>query len=513
MTTPTELELKLELEPSGRPTRRPRGVRAALPEGGDVRQLRSRYFDTEERALHRRGLALRVRDEDGRRIQTLKAARGSLLLERSEWEASLTGDLPDLALVPDAGLREEIEALGSLVPVFETRVSRTTWLVRRGPSEVEIALDEGEVTDGRTAEPIREVELELKDGSRAVLFEIARELAAAGSVRIGVRAKSDRGYGLGRDALGVPVKADKVVLDRDGTAGDAFQTVARACIRHFRRNEPGILEGRHVESLHQARVALRRLRSAFGLFRDVIAGPEAERLKGELRIVSTALGEARNLDVYLSRKLEEEAERHPDEPGLADLRAQIEERRERAYDSVLRRLNAKRFRLVALDLLAFVEAGDWLRDDGRAQHRDEPGAEFAARMLKKRWRKVRTDGRHLDRLDAPARHEVRIAAKKLRYASEFFASLFAEKRARRLYRDFVGGLEQLQGSLGDLNDIATGHEMALELAKSTESEPGAPALLFAAGHVSGTADAREAALIESAVEAHRALRKLKPFWK
>ncbi len=85
-------------------------------------------------------------------------------------------------------------------------------------------------------------------------------------------------------------------------------------------------------------------------------------------------------------------------------------------------------------------------------------------------------GRHLADLDPEARHRVRIAAKKLRYGAEFFAALYDGKKAAKRHKVFVEALADLQDHLGDLNDIATAHTLAVELAK------GAPeGAVFAAG--------------------------------
>lgn len=506
--SPREVELKLELDP-GRPVSR--GLRRALPAGGEVHRLLSRYFDTPEGRLRKQGLVLRVRRDGDAFIQTLKAVASAGSLGRSEWEAPVAGDVPDLSRLPDDAPGDVVAAAGPLSPVFETEVERTVWRVTRGGSDLELALDEGVVRAGAATEALREIEIELKSGSLDDVFDLARELARAAPVRFGARSKSERGALLARGKRARPVKAEPIALAAGADAAQAFQAVARACIRHFRLNEAMVLDAREPEALHQARVAMRRLRSALALFRRVVAGEEADRMRAELRAVSRALGAARNLDVYLSRKIPDEAARNPGEPGLAELARWAEADRRKAYDRVEGRLRSKRFRALMLDLVAFVECGAWLRDEALAPARAQSAAHFAARTLSRRWRKVRRSGRRLDRLAPEARHRVRIEAKKLRYASEFFASLFTRRKERKRHRAFVEALEGLQSSLGDLNDIATGHAMAVRLARRAGAGL-PPALLFAAGHLSGAAEGREAAEVARAVAAHRALRKAEPFW-
>src|SRR3546814_13103303 len=106
------------------------------------------------------------------------------------------------------------------------------------------------------------------------------------------------------------------------TAADAFRHIAQSCVRQFRLNEALLLAGRDAGALHQVRVALRRLRSAFSIFKPVIGGDAHTPLRDELRWLASELANARNLDVLLERA----------KPGA--LRDRIAASREAAYDAV-----------------------------------------------------------------------------------------------------------------------------------------------------------------------------------
>lgn len=511
MSDPREIELKFEVDPA-----KVRGLKRRIATvfglgSATSRPLLSVYYDTRKHALGRRGLSLRVRHDGERRVQTLKAAggAGAGLFDRAEWECELTGDEPDPALFEDPGAIRHLHGRRHLAPVFETRIDRTTWTFQAGTSEVELSIDDGTVSAGSVARPLAEIELELKSGAPADLFAVARRIADVAPIRIGVASKSERGYGLLQGASPGSHKAGRVPLTREMSAGAAFQAVARSCLRHFRQNEGPLVEGRAEEALHQARVAMRRLRSALSLFKNVVADGEVEGLKRELRSLSTLLGVARNLDVYREHVLQAELERDPAEPGIADFLAKLEGDRERAYDRILRKLASKSFRRFTLDLSAWIEAGPWLSREASAG-RDDDAWTFAAAILERRRQRVRKKGRHLDRQSPEARHQVRIDAKKLRYASEFFAELVPGRKRRHRHEAFVSALERLQACLGELNDIQTGHELAESLAVSAPA--GAP-LAFAAGHAAGGQDGREAALIATAVEAHTAFSQAKTFWR
>jgi inorganic triphosphatase YgiF len=86
-----------------------------------------------------------------------------------------------------------------------------------------------------------------------------------------------------------------------------------------------------------------------------------------------------------------------------------------------------------LDLAAWLEVGDWTapQDELVRDLGELPIEISAAELLNRRWRKVRKKGKTLAKLDAHRRHKLRIQSKKLRYAVEFFAGVFAGKRAAK----------------------------------------------------------------------------------
>src|SRR5947209_3540460 len=230
-------------------------------------RLISTDYDTPDSALKQRGLTLRVRDQGGHFLQTVKkgdlAARD--LLSRGEWEDRVAEGRPD----PDAaqsGPRLPQGAARNLRPFFVTAVTRTIFAIEPLPgTEIEAAIDEGEIraADKDRAEPISEVELELKDGNAAALYDLAAQLLEVAPLRIETRSKSERGYRLveGGDAAPPAVHAEPLVLDPEMTVEAALQKIGRSCLAQLLRNEPAVLSAR-PEGVHQMRVAVRRLRSA-----------------------------------------------------------------------------------------------------------------------------------------------------------------------------------------------------------------------------------------------------------
>ncbi|KQP50792.1 CHAD domain-containing protein [Methylobacterium sp. Leaf108] len=508
MSGPREIELKLEagLHDMAALAEHPL---LRTGEAQDTAVLSATYFDTADRDLAAAGLTLRVRRTPTGHVQTVKAAAaGAGLFDRPEWECPVEGPEPDLAALaatPAAAILADAKGAG-LHAVFATVVERTTRPVRYGESRISVTLDQGRVETPDGDVPLCEVELELVEGRAADLFGLAQALAETVPLRLGALSKSERAFALLDGTLRRPSKARAVRLEETATAGDAFLAIAQACLRHLRRNEDVFLHGRDPEALHQMRVALRRLRSAFTLFKAMLAGDAtAQHLRAEIKRVSEPFGQARNIDVFLNETLPAEIARRPDEASLTALRETLEGERLRAYDVVLSILEAAEWRGLVLDLAAWIETGPWRAQGASAA----PARDVAAAILERARRRIKKGGRHLDRLDADARHRVRIEAKKLRYGAEFFGSLYAGKKTAKRHKAFVAALSDLQDHLGALNDLATAHGIVSGLLV-TQADGEA---LFAAGLTAADGDAGAGALLEAAAEAHEALIDVTPFWR
>lgn len=481
-----EIELKLDLTDEAARRIEDSGLLPGDPPGARQTSL---YFDTPDRMLAKAGLSLRIRRSGGRRIQTVKAggAAGAGLFVRPEWERPVEGDLPilDCTTILPTVLGDAIDAVG---PVFEVAIDRRTWVVVQGDATIELVLDRGEVTVGERSAPICELELELKSGTPAALFAFARAIDAVAPVRLGVLAKSERGWRLAGPAPTM-FKAERVALDGGMTAAQAFRRIVRSCIRQYRLNEALLLTAPNRDALHQARVALRRLRSALSIFRPVIGGDGAA-LGRDLRWLTSELGKARDLDVLLERA------------GPGPLHERLAAARQDAYGRVAEMLSSSRVCALMLDIAEWAAGETWPEASGDEADGDRPARAFAVDALDRLRRKVKRKGRHLACIDDAARHALRKDAKKLRYAAEFFGELFARKREKRRQKRFVEALEALQDRLGALNDLATVPKMLAELGLA--EEPGAPAL---------SAEDGKKRLLEAAADAHDELVDAKRFWR
>lgn len=509
----SETELKLRLAPDAMRRLRRHAVVQGLKKGRPVTEsLKSVYFDTDDHCLRKRAMALRVRHAGRRRIQTLKT-EGTLLngaSVRGEWEAEISGDAPELAALkaaePASDLADE-RWVRSLRPVFTTEVRRTTYNLGDGDWDIELALDEGLLVSAGGSAPIAEVELELKRGEPRRLFDLALRLQQDVPARLSTISKSERGYLLVDGGVLAPRKARAPALPADADVALAFRLIARSCVDQLLGNQDCLFEARDPEAVHQMRVALRRLSSAFKLFAEILGTPEAARLREELRWLSARLGPARDAEVFMMEIIAPLTPVFGADPEFQALRAEFEAARVATFADALAALAEPRFTQFVLALAAWIEGGDWLTiaDEESRGRLALPARAMAGATLDRLDRSLRKRLRRLASLDAEERHRARIRAKRLRYAVEFFAPLYAAGRARRLNH----ALARLQDQLGHLNDIA----VASRTLRSHAERAADPALLWTAGQMAGWHAARIPGLLAAAEEDRRALQKLPRFWR
>ncbi|WP_370154585.1 CHAD domain-containing protein [Ferrovibrio sp.] len=305
-----------------------------------------------------------------------------------------------------------------------------------------------------------------------------------------------------------PLRSGSLPFDLGDRAAaiDAFTAIARHCLQQFDCNMQPVLRDRDIEGVHQMRVALRRLRSAFNLFRPVLPAALVAPLIDELRWLNEPLGRKRDLDVFLAETLAPLAARLPDPRGLRHLRTVLEDRRaaaQAALESALRSSRALRLRLGLEAMLLRLPAEIAASGDAALQAAAAmPARRFAARLLEKRARKVKKLGRHHDTLEAEALHRLRIQCKKLRYAVEFFRPL----HGRRAVRRFHAALAELQDCLGVLNDAAVGGALMRDVLGPPGGDPAAAA-------VAGWFIGRQEMQLAHLGEAWDAYSRAKPFWK
>lgn len=494
-----EVELKLQV---------PGSTRAAVDKAVAGRmparrmRLQAAYADTPDALLARHSLALRVRREGRDWVQTLKGA-GDDALTRFEHNVRVfarpAGQVPsiDPALHRGTAVGDRLLALlghegpPALGVRYRTDVLRRTRLLRSAGAQVELAFDSGAIQAGDASGaswPLCELELELVGGEPAALIELARQWTRRHGLWIDTRSKAERGELLARGTRIAPARGSQpVVLKREMSPHAAWLVVLRECLAQIVANASQIASGEYGdEHVHQLRVALRRLRSAWQLF-DFIATDPA--LVDGAATLFRALGAARDqlvVDTAFSAELGRALE------GVGVEPAPQHARRTDASSTELLRSAATQTLLLGL-IEASVE-----REPGSAAA-PMPIAERLARALKRWHKQAVADAKRFAELDDAQRHRLRKRIKRLRYAIEFSAGLFERKAVRR----YLKPLRALQERLGAISDVI----VAIDALRGT-SERDTQAW-FALGWLS----ARRAVLIEQAGAELKAFAKAEVFWR
>jgi triphosphatase len=512
-----EVELKLELNPGdvARLQEHP-ALRRAATGPAQIQHLRSVYFDTSDLALARAGISLRLRSGGPQQIQTVKWGEHESggLYERGELELPVAGERPDLEALSDPSLKARILALISgseLEPVFETDMRRTHRAMRDGGDAWDVDLDEGEIRAGSERERICELELELRTGEPARLYEVALELAQSFDLWPGTRSKAERGYALRSGEAGDPQKASEIELPADATLDTALREIARSCLSQIAANADGAWEGSEPESVHQMRVGVRRMRSFFTVFRPVLPGEQSDLLEDHLRWLARELGSVRDLDVFVEELLAKILSVRRDDKALAAFRDGAEALRDEHKAKLREVLRSRRYTRLVLELGHWIERASWLQQplSERSALLFQRADTFASDALGRLHRKAERLGQEAVHGPPSVRHELRIQLKKLRYVTEFFRSFYGRREIRR----YLKRLERIQDLLGSLNDAETAARVLEELLQRLDAGPEQTAQLRAAGFVEGFAARRDERAQDKLTEQWERFERAQRFWE
>jgi triphosphatase len=463
---PHEIELKLCADPRAlRRLLRSDAVQSIALGRAHRQRMQAVYFDTADGLLARAGLGLRLRQEGRHWRQTVKT-RGhsqSGLHSRAEYETPAPPgqlDLERLIALDPERLDPLRRAAPDLQALFATRFDRHALEVRLADgSSAELAFDFGEIAAGEARLAISELEIELLEGSVDAVFTLALQLLEHAPLRLENRSKAQRGMALRELPASQPRRAAPPALAPDLEAHAAAALLLGEAMAHFEGNEEGVLAGADPEYLHQARVALRRLRSLLRLLKPLLPTEDLARMRAPLRDLGRALGACRDWDVLAGETLAELASGLDQPDWIEPLQRLAEAHREQALDAVRSALRASSHQRLKLEfgralarLTASAEGAE--PSDERSSLR-----EFARQRLRRGRRRLQQCCAELVVSDNVRVHALRLEIKKLRYACEAFGSLFPAKRVR----SFVQRLAQAQGELGHFNDAAVAQRLIDDL--------------------------------------------------
>ncbi|MES2740754.1 MAG: CHAD domain-containing protein [Pseudomonadota bacterium] len=291
-----------------------------------------------------------------------------------------------------------------------------------------------------------------------------------------------------------PVKATPLNLCARDHVGAAFGAILADCLAQMRGNAIGAAHSDEPEYIHQMRVGLRRLKSALRLFGAQLPAPPA--LADELDWLAATLGQVRDWEVLSGDTVTSLTRLCPGETGLINLRAATGKIARQHRQAVAKALALPRFS----GLIHTLETwGEQLQEQG-AQPGEHDLQYLADKSLRHAFNAIKRRSKHA--ANASQRHRIRIAAKRLRYAIEFFAGLYAPRKIRR----FAKEVTRLQQTLGELNDAAVAQELLRDLARRK------PDLANSAGFARGALAARAEQQLSQLAPRLRQLRRARaPF--
>jgi len=457
MATETEIKLSLSARSANELAKH-----ALLNGVAPQRQLLvNTYYETPDNRLRNQGVVVRHRQKGKQCLLTVKTAPELTagLARRREWEFPSRAGEFDFSQVDSRSIRTLLESVRSeLRPVSTTRFRRDSWLLDpRTGVRIELALDRGWIEAGGRREAVREIELELLTGSLADLFALVADLQASVPLHPEVLSKSERAHRLLLAQPLTAVKSLPVPLAAEMPSIAAFRTIVLACLGHLQSNEKGVCESEDPEFVHQARVAIRRLRSAIRLWQPLLPEEFVARFDPLWRDLGTKLGETRNWDVFRDETLPILGEAFPgsDLDRLARHAVKSCANSRRDTRKALRSPEYSRL------LIGFTAAVLGLTAAGAGKL-----GVFVPPCLKRRAKRVKERARAAAGPDVAARHRLRVAFKQLRYAVEFFSPILSAPHLNR----YLQAATALQELLGRLNDLAVASQLISEALPGRKGE-------------------------------------------
>src|SRR5262245_10163373 len=347
-----ELELKVELDKSdvdrlaGEPAAGGLSIRPAA-----TRELRTVYFDTPEHDLRAAGVSLRLRRQNGGWRQTVKVdehVEGGMS-NPIELQAFVEEERPDIRKISDKKVRRAVlKALSdtALHPVFETVIQRTTRSIKVQDSEIELAVEDGEVRAGNERQHLHEADFELKSGSVEGLLLAAERLLAGHELKPSSRSKAERGYRLAlgkKDTSTEPEKAHPARVSRKDSSRKALSSMLGSAVQQVLVNRRAVLESDDPEAAHQLRIGLRRLRAALGALRPLVDRSSLHAFEGSARDIGRCVGLLRDADVLISGIHAAVEGAATDKTGFAELHEALVRNREARRDEVRQMLSGPRW--------------------------------------------------------------------------------------------------------------------------------------------------------------------------
>ncbi len=465
--------LRLELDPAELP--RLQGLKQVkdVSVGRAVsRTLSSTYYDTPDRQLGGSGVIYEVRTR-GRGYQQSVRADGVRLEDGTvhrEWENPLPSPDPDPMAIADLDLRQLATPLPgtALEPAITITVKHTTRrLALPGGAEATLTIDAADIAAAGRKQKAVELQLACEE-ENPPLYDVALALAEEVPLRVATAGIEQKAFEILTGSEPSWRKAIRLELSADASVESVLCRILEHCLDHLKDNERCTLASDHPEGVHQMRVAMRRMRSALRIFRPVLPPEQYARVGDEVKWLTKSLADTRDLDVFMDEIVGPVAAAFPEEPAFTVMMARLAADRDAARAEARQAVGSPRYTRFLL------ETGAWMaRQEWRNQPVNEssvllfqPITALTDQLIAKRFKKVRKDGKRFAEMTVEQKHQLRIDVKRLRYAIDFFSSLYNPKRVKA----FIGHLQKLQDGLGYMNDLAVAEGLIKRLIETADAD-------------------------------------------
>ncbi len=500
-----EMELKLTLDDPGDAERIVESLTTIGFEVSPVTILHNDdlYLDTFEWTLLKSGLALRFRRVDGRQFYTMKSV-GTMtegVADRFELEIPVGREIPDPTVVPVKQVRSRVDPViwpRKLIEQVKVRTDRRTFtLTSRGGTRIELAFDSTRfqargLNARQTAARLYELEAELIRGGAGELTRIARHVTERFACCPSEKSKLETA--MERLKIRVPSKKppEHLKVHRDDRIDLAVRKILSFQLRRIEEHLPGVHLDIDTEFVHQARVATRRMRSALRLFQGSLPNKTAEHFRVELGWIAEALGDVRDLDVFLLNlpRVFTTIESATPRQQMA-LERWVVDHRVTPLETLKAALASNRFRSLRSRLGTYL--GTPLPKHPHGPLALKSVGETAPVIILEKYSAVISRGRKV--LQNPRLknfHKLRIQMKRLRYACEFVAPAYEES-----LDPFINRTVAIQDCLGELQDTVFTQAFIDRIIRDWKGKAVDPGLLFLLGEIyqlqSEIARARQAA--------------------
>jgi CHAD domain-containing protein len=447
------------------------------------------YLDTFDWSLMKNRFSLRYRVSNSAAVYTLKSI-GPIeegIARRMETEIPLDGPVDDPTRIPVRQIRKLVDDIifpRRLLEQVLIRTHRRRYrVISLEEAEIELAFDTSTFAlrglhKPRRVEKLEELEAEILNGPEGTL----QSLSALLSDRFRYPPSKASKFEVAIERFKITVPSKKPPKGLRPSLDDRIDLAVGKILTHqfmwLKEHLPGVQQDLDTEFVHQARVAIRRMRSALRLFREAIPESAATYLRGELKWLGGMFGAVRDLDVFLLNlsRFKMQIESFPTKKKRA-FEDWIEKHRRAPLKAICQALESPRYRNFERRLAKFLDRP--LPARPRSSLALKPVREVAPLIITEKFDAVIEQGRALLADPKPKQyHLLRIQMKKLRYASEFMATAYEGALDAMIERTV-----EIQDCLGELQDTVFTRKFIEGLLEDWKGKLVDPDLLFILGEI------------------------------